>query len=95
MQEGLYSVVMMKILVRAFSNYAEDDEDEQATLGLALVSLDDSIITHTVTFKCIGCTKEYQYQESLCLVHHFLHVFTFSGFCVSLIYFTMVISGWI
>ena len=32
----------------------------------------NSFVTHTVTFKCIGCTKELQYQEALCRAYQLL-----------------------
>ena len=45
------------------SNSEESDNDEEAE--------DDNIpaITHTVVFKCIGCTKELRYQELLVLAN--------------------------
>lgn len=47
-------------------NSADSDvEDGEQRLDLALPS-HASCLTHTVTFKCIGCTKEFQYQEALC-----------------------------
>ena len=32
-------------------------------------SFESTQVTHTVTFKCIGCTREHQYQEILALAH--------------------------
>ena len=47
----------------ASSNSEESGNDEEAE--------DDNIpaITHTVVFKCIGCTKELCYQELLVLAN--------------------------
>ena len=35
-------------------------------------SFESTQVTHTVTFKCIGCTREHQYQETLALAHQLL-----------------------
>ena len=56
----------------------QDDRDKVGTVDVALSSNDnisneetkDDIpaITHSVVFKCIGCTKEFCYQELLAQV---------------------------
>ena len=35
-------------------------------------SFESTQVTHTVTFNCIGCTREHQYQETLALAHQLL-----------------------
>ena len=35
-------------------------------------SFESTQVTHTVMFKCIGCTCEHQYQETLALAHQLL-----------------------
>ena len=41
---------------------SEDDSDEDSVTAVA--------ITHVVTFKCMGCTKQHYYQETLASVAH-------------------------
>lgn len=45
------------------SSDGEKDSDEDG-----LLDVNASMITHTVTFKCIGCTKEQSYQETLAAI---------------------------
>ena len=43
---------------------SEDDEGDTDT-GSSIDWSSIPAVTHTATFKCIGCTKEIQYQEIL------------------------------
>ena len=47
------------------SDNSDDDSTTDLTASLSLLTTGDTVITHTVTFKCIGSTKETQYQEAL------------------------------
>ena len=47
------------------SENSDDDSTTDLTASLSLLTTGDTLITHTVTFKCIGSTKETQYQEAL------------------------------
>ena len=47
------------------SENSDDDSTTDLTASLSLLTTGDTVITHTVTFKCIGSTKETQYQEAL------------------------------
>ena len=44
----------------SFSDGEHSDEEDSAVAGC-----DKALITHELTFKCIGCTKELTYQETL------------------------------
>lgn len=44
---------------------SSDEEGDEQDISLIL-PFQTSFLTHTVTFKCIGCTKELRYQEALC-----------------------------
>ena len=46
----------------------DDDEDSTSDLDPSLLIGFSPVITHTVTFKCIGCTKDISYQETLARV---------------------------
>ena len=47
------------------SENSDDDSTTNLTASLSLLTTGDTVITHAVTFKCIGSTKETQYQEAL------------------------------
>ena len=49
---------------------SDDEEDKSGDASLAVGYTD--MITHTVSFKCIGSTKEDRYQDALVLVSHIL-----------------------
>ena len=50
------------------SDEEEEDEDveEDSQAGDLNISPLQAVITHSIVFKCIGCTKENHYQETLC-----------------------------
>ena len=53
-----------QLTIESGTEDVEDAEEEsKQPLNFALPT--SSTITHTVTFKCIGCTKENRYQEAL------------------------------
>ena len=43
------------------SENSDDNSTTDLTASLSLLTTGDTVITHTVTFKCIGSTKETQY----------------------------------
>ena len=45
-----------------------EEEDTTSDLGASLLIGFSPVVTHTVTFKCIGCTKDMKYQETLARV---------------------------
>ena len=70
MESDEESTTSITVIPETPPDSASDSEEEDVTCDLdpSLTIGFSPIVTHTVTFKCIGCTKDSSYQETLARV---------------------------